>query len=49
MLQSVSDATPLFDSLPEGTIIVVPTEDSPGSFISLYRNQRKKLQKSDFQ
>lgn len=48
ILQSVNDAPQLFDSIPEGTVLVVPTEESPGPFISFYRNQRTKVAEKRF-
>jgi hypothetical protein len=48
ILQSVNDALQLFDKLPEGTVLVVPTEDTPAPFISIYRNQRTKIAEKRF-
>jgi hypothetical protein len=41
--ESVIDLQSSLDKLPEGSIIAVPNEESPGPFISFYRNSRSKV------
>jgi len=48
LIESITNAPQLFDSIPEGTILVVPTEDSPGPFISFYRNHRTEVAERRF-
>lgn len=43
ILESVNDVVPLLDVLQEGSLIGVPTEDTPAPFISMYRNHRSKV------
>jgi hypothetical protein len=43
ILESVNDVVPLLDILQEGSLIGVPTEDTPAPFISMYRNYRSKV------
>jgi len=40
ILESIKDAVPILGSLPQGSIVGVPTEDTPAPFISVYRNHR---------
>jgi hypothetical protein len=43
ILESVSDVVPLLDTVQDGSILGVPTEDTPAPFISIYRNHRSKI------
>lgn len=47
-LESVNDAVSLLDSLPEGSVLGVPTEDTPAPFVSFYRNHRNKVSEHRF-
>ena len=43
ILESVNDVVPLLDTVQNGTLLGVPTEDTPAPFISIYRNYRSKI------
>ncbi|WXG44764.1 MAG: hypothetical protein WED04_12155 [Promethearchaeati archaeon SRVP18_Atabeyarchaeia-1] len=43
ILESVNDAARLIDAVQEGTILGVPTEDTPAPFISIYRKYRGRV------
>jgi hypothetical protein len=43
ILESVSNIVSLLDKLQDGSILGVPTEDTPAPFISIYRNYRSKI------
>jgi hypothetical protein len=48
VLESISDAPKLFGQLRKGSILVVPTEETPAPFISFYRNQKNNATESGF-